>query len=233
MITPTHYHFAGLGQSQSAASSMSTAQQAQVAGTGTAAAAAQIIHGNYVGAAGTAIMTIGLYVPGPAAIFLEVAGAVAELLGAIGIGQGCGNTCIAATEFANQAEPLLRQNLNTYLGLPIPRYQSQQTAALNIFDQTWAALISPNACGNPALGSAGKACVSDRQRGSCAYTGSDGKCWNWFIGYRDPIANDPNVVPDTPASSVASAVSSVTGLNIDPTLLMIGLGVAVIVMVAL
>jgi hypothetical protein len=50
-------------------------------------------------------------------------------LGAIGIGKGC-ETCITATEFANQAEPFLRQNLNTYLALPTPRYQSQQQAAL-------------------------------------------------------------------------------------------------------
>jgi hypothetical protein len=24
-----------------------------------------------------------------------------------------------------------------------------------------------------------------------------GACWNWHNGYRDPIANDPNVVDDT------------------------------------
>ena len=38
-----------------------------------------------------------------------------------------------------------------------------------------------------------------------AYTGASGSgtaCWDWFIGYHDPIANDPTVVPD-PTSTTA------------------------------
>ena len=101
-----------------------------------------------------------------------------------------------------------------------------QAAALNNFDTVWAAL--EQACSDPSLGKAGQNCISDRQAGSCAYkvksvgswqggkwvpgqggNGSGSACWNWFIGYRSPIADDPNVQPDpTPASSVASAVAS-------------------------
>jgi hypothetical protein len=37
-----------------------------------------------------------------------------------------------ASEYANQAEKLLQQNLNTYMALPPPRYQSQQTEARGV-----------------------------------------------------------------------------------------------------
>lgn len=217
MNTAIHYHHAGMGANPPP----TTAQLASGAATGSATAAAQIINGNYVGGAGSVLMTASL-IPGPQQIFLAVAGAAAELMGAIGIGKGCGNTCIAATEFANQAEQILRQNLNTYMSLPTPRYASQQTAALNIFDQTWAALISVQACGNPALGSAGKNCITDRQAGSCKYKDANGNCWNWFVGYRDPIANDTNIQADTAVSTLS------TGTGIDPTILMIGAAAAVV-----
>jgi hypothetical protein len=230
MNTAIHYRLAGMGAPTT--TTPTNAQLAQAGAAGATVAAAQIIRGNYVGGAGSVLLTASM-VPGPQQIFLAVAGAAAELLGAIGIGKGCGNTCIEATAFANQAEPLLQQNLATYMAIPAPRTQSEQQAALNIFDQIWAGLTSVQACGNPALGSAGKACISDRQSGSCAYKDANGQCWNWFVGYRDPIANDPNVVPDTAASTVAGAVSSVIpGLNIDPTLLMVGLGLVVVFMVA-
>ena len=44
---------------------------------------------------------------GPGAPFVAVAGAITELLASIGIGAGCGQTCIQATDYANQAEVLL------------------------------------------------------------------------------------------------------------------------------
>ena len=229
MNTAIHYHHAGMGQTTNPPPT--TAQLAGGAAAGYSTAAAQIIHGDYVGGAGATLLTTALLVPYPANLFLAVAGGVAELLGAIGIGKGCGQTCITATEFANQAEGYLRQNLNTYMALPTPRAQSAQTAALNVFDQVWQALISVQACGNPALGDPGKRCISDRQAGSCAYHDANGNCWNWFVGYRDPIANDTSVVADTAASAasgVLSTVSSATG--IDPTILMIGAGVAIVLM---
>jgi hypothetical protein len=233
MNTATHYYLRGMGQpgsQQQQTDDPSAAQLSQAAAAGASTAAAQIIHGNYVGAAGTVLMTAAR-IPGPQAIFLAIAGAVAELLGAIGIGKGCGSTCIVASEYANQAETLLQRNLNTYLSIPVPRYQSQQTAALNIFDQVWAGLISPQACGNPALGDAGKRCISDRQRGACKWK-AQGVCWNWFIGYRDPIANDPNVVPDPAALSTgAVGVTGAAATGIDPTWLIVGAAGLLLVMV--
>ena len=184
MSIGTYYELAGLGQTP-----LSTAQQAQlnqvVAGA-SAVTDAQIVAHNYVGAAGSALLGASAYlatnpVTIVAAPFVAIAGAVGELLGSIGIGKGCGQTCITATEFANQAENLLRQNLNTYMALPAPRTQSEQQSALAVFNQIWQALISPQACGNPSLGSAGQNCISQRQDGACAYK-VNGQCWNWWTG---------------------------------------------------
>lgn len=164
-------------------------------------------------------------------------GAVIAGIAALGVTlanlfSGCGQTCVEATNIANQAEPILDQNLTTYLSAPV-HYASLQAAALNNFQTTWNGLVS--ACSNPQLGSAGQACISDRQQGGCHYKASPGgwvqqngvwvytpwgpegsgsSCWNWFVGYHDPIANDPTVVPDpvsSPLSAVSSAVSSITG----------------------
>lgn len=176
-------------------------------------------------------------------------GVVAGLL--VQVFQGCGNTCVEATSIVNQVEPILAQNLTAYLSEPV-HYASLQAAALNNFDTAWAAVVQN--CSNPALGSAGQNCVSDRQRGSCAYktspggwngktftgagaNGSGSTCWNWFVGYRDPIANDPNVVPDPSASSssVLSAVgispsTTIAGIPISSLLLPAGLLIAALIL---
>jgi hypothetical protein len=147
---------------------------------------------------------------GPAAPFLVVAGGVASLLAAFGVGSGCGETCVLSTKYANQAESLLKQNLDTYLAQH-PRYYSAQQAALGVFNAVWNDLVQQ--CSNPSLGSAGQRCISDRQAGACKWRDSSGRCFNWFSGYRDPIANDPTVQPDdpTPANPVTSALDSVVG----------------------
>ena len=167
--------------------------------------------------------------------------AIAQAIAQIGVllanvFSGCGETCVEATQIANQCEPLLLQNLQTYMNAPV-HYASLQAAALNNFQMTWAAL--QNACSQPALQSAGAACISDRQAGACHYQtspggwqgttyvypgaqGSGSTCWNWFVGYHDPIANDPTVVPDPVAGS--SAVSSVlSSVGISPSTTFFGL----------
>jgi len=139
---------------------------------------------------------------------------------------GCGSSCVLAAANANKVEPLLQQNLQAYLSQPV-HYQSLQTAALANFNAVWNALVQ--ACSDPSLGAAGQRCISDRQQGSCAYKTSPGgwqngkyvypgannsgsSCWNWWVGYHDPIANDPTVVPDpAPASSVSSVVGNILG----------------------
>ena len=151
---------------------------------------------------------------------------------------GCGQTCIETSQWANQAEALLGQNIATYFAQPAPRSKSQQTAALAVFDAIWARLVA--LCSDPSTGNAGKRCIADRQAGSCAYhqtadkvppwgTPPAGACWNWFAGYRDPIEQDPNVYDDsvgatvdTVGASVSAALAS-TGLS---TPALIGLAAA-------
>jgi hypothetical protein len=151
---------------------------------------------------------------------------------------GCGKTCIETSQWANQVEALLGQNIATYFAEPAPRTLNQQAAALAIFDSIWARLVQM--CSDPSTGNAGKRCISDRQAGSCAYhqtadkvppwgTPPAGACWNWFAGYRDPIEQDPNVYDDsvgatvdTVSASVSAALAS-TGLS---TPALIGLAAA-------
>jgi hypothetical protein len=159
---------------------------------------------------------------------------------------GCGETCIETSQWANQAEPLLLANINAYFQLPTPRASSAQAYALSVFDQIWAGLVSR--CSQQGLGTAGQDCISDRQAGACkwqqsttspllAYTQygepAPGACWNWFSGYRDPIANDPDVVSDEEANApaqVAGAITTVTGSNSNTTILLIAAAAAVAVL---
>jgi hypothetical protein len=117
-----------------------------------------------------------------------------------------------------------------------PENGRTQQAALQNFDQVWAQVVA--ACTGPgtSYGSAGQNCVNDRKQGACHYQ-VNGQCWNWFIGYRDAIANDPAVVPDPatttggmPPSSSGLPATSIFPSGIDPNLLVIaGLGLVILV----
>lgn len=136
---------------------------------------------------------------------------------------GCGQTCIQTSEWANQAADALQKNLDAYRALPTPRTKAQQGVALANFDAIWARLTQ--LCGDPQWGDAGKRCISDRQQGACKWK-NDGVCWNWFTGYRDPIANDTDVVDDaTGALSLPGGVSLDSG-SVLPLALIAGLVLA-------
>ncbi len=169
------------------------------------------------------------------AIGAAVVGLTTIAMTLVNMFKGCGQTCIQASNDANQIEAQLLQNLNTYMSAPV-HYASMQAAALNTFDTTWAALMQ--ACGSPALAQAGVNCIKDREQGSCKWKASPGgwtqdaatgkwtysgygaagsgtACWNWYVGYRDPIANDPTVVPDPPpvtATSTSTGTASIDSL---------------------
>ena len=87
-------------------------------------------------------------------------------MNAIGVGGGCGPTCIAASNYANQAETQIRGMFNAYWALP-SRTQCDQQTYLNAFDTIWAALQA--SCGNPQLNTAGVNCITDRQAGACKW----------------------------------------------------------------
>jgi len=140
-------------------------------------------------------------VTGPAAPFVAIAGALAAFAtGVLHIGQGCGATCINATEVANYTECIMAANLNTYMNTPAPRYASAQAAALAVFNSAWQYLVQ--GCGEVG-GSAGSNCVSQRNRG--------GEYDDWASFY-DPINNDPCVIADpTPVDAVTGATTTVEG----------------------
>jgi hypothetical protein len=170
-----------------------------------------------------------------------VAGAIALSVAIYNAFKGCGQTCIQASNIANQVEQILRQNLNDYLALPV-HYASLQAAHLNNFQTAWQALVQ--ACSAQALQQAGVNCIQDRQQGACHYhtspggwqngqyvapgqDGSGSACWNWFVGYRDPIANDPTVVPDPALGADGTlSISTPTGSTSLMPLLLIAAVIA-------
>jgi hypothetical protein len=208
---PVNYRRRGMGETLQQANPQAGAIAAVAASTATSVVGTLVALGTVTGPVGAAIA--GLVAAGYA---------IANLFG------GCGDTCVEATNLANQAGSIIDQAYAQYMSAPV-HYASMQAAYLQLFDGTWNALVQ--ACSNPALGAAGQRCISDRQAGSCAYktspggwkqssdgswayvepgpNGSGTACWNSFIGRRDPVANDPTVVPDP--GSVSSLFSSVTG----------------------
>jgi hypothetical protein len=157
-------------------------------------------------AAGAVTGPVGIAIAGVSAAIVALAPLIA------GVINGCGESCEVTTTWANQAESVLQQNIATYFSLPTPRSTVDQAQALSNFDSIWAALEQN--CNNPSLGSPGQRCITDRQAGACTWhqsastvppwgTPPAGACWNWFNGYRDPIANDPDVY--TPSSTAVSS----------------------------
>ena len=162
-----------------------------------------------------ALMAAGT-ITGPVGLAIDAGIALATVAINAIMNSGCGQTCIVSTQFANQAEAALQQNIAAYFALPTPRSTVDQAAALANFDKFWAWLQQQCAT---VSGSAGQRCITDRQAGACVWkqtaaalpqwgTPPAGACWNWFNGYRDPIANDTNVYTPSAASSVDSSVSS-------------------------
>ncbi len=130
---------------------------------------------------------------------------------------GCGITCVETSQWANKAAAQLDQMIHAYFALPTPRPKSAQTLYLQAFNGIWQTLAAQ--CGQPGTGNAGVRCITDRQAGACTWhqpaasvppwgTPPAGSCWNWFNGYRDPVANDPNVYDDTVAPSISDTASS-------------------------
>ena len=102
---------------------------------------------------------------------------------------------------------MLQQNVAAYKAGP--HTTSSQAQALANFDAVWNALVEN--CRTEQYGDPGVRCVEDRDAGSCEWREA-GECWNWFVGYRDPIANDPNVKPDpTFDSETGKLVDALTG----------------------
>jgi hypothetical protein len=157
--------------------------------------------------------------------FLAAAGQLVAMFG--NIFSGCGATCTQATQYANQAGADLQNLMAQYFSIPAPRPQSAQTAYLNAVTQIIAWL--QQMCGNPALGQAGQRCILERlQRRPCPSTLNDSNIGgaqinfcDYYSTFYDPVANDPDVVPDsslapigTSTASASPAISSLTSGSI-------------------
>lgn len=173
------------------------ASEVQSTIAGAATAGADLATGNVIGAINAGIQT------------------AATLL--TGVIEGCGSTCEVTSEWANDVEAGLQQNIQAYFDIPAPRSTVDQTAAVDNFVNAWNALVTE--CGQASLGQAGTDCIQDREAGACHWhqtttppwgTPVQGSCWNWWNGYHDPIANDPNVYTPSAASGATSAVSDLT-----------------------
>jgi hypothetical protein len=136
---------------------------------------------------------------------------------------------VATTQIVNAVEPKLQENVKAYLALPV-HYESAQKAALANFYAGWQYVVEH--CNIPEMGEPGQRCTDDRKEGACKWRDDKGECWNWFIGYRDPILNDPNVVPDPPVDSVTGAIIgqngdsgvNVGGMTLSSNTLLVGAG---------
>jgi hypothetical protein len=220
---------------------------AQIASSGAAATVAILVAIGSVGG------PVGAAIGAAAGALIAIGAQIAKAF------EGCGQTCVIASNDANKYGDLLTQNVQAYVSAPFnPQLQA---AALNNFDTLWAALAQ--ACGDPSLGQAGVNCIGDRQRGACKWKSSPGgwvadptasggyrytapgpagsgdTCWNYFVGMRDPIANDPraaNYNPSNPTGgatgSTGSTSSSSSGGSTDYTIPLLLAAVAIVLVVA-
>lgn len=188
----------------------------------------------YAGTAATTVTSLLATIGTVSAATVPLVGAVvaagtvlANLM--IKLFSGCGQSCTLTSDEANEVQSALAQNLAAYLAIPNgQRTQAIQAAALANFNNTWAQLVQY--CGSASFGQAGQNCIDQREQGACAYktspggwqqdssgnwsyvypgaNGSGSTCWNYFVGFHDPIANDPTVVPNAAGTSTSAAVSA-------------------------
>jgi hypothetical protein len=151
--------------------------------------------------------------------FIPIPGIGTAIGAAIGLVAGFIEKAFAGNAFsvpmsqaANQAEVILQQNLAAWQSLPAEQKTgSMQAAAENNFTVIWqwyVAACNQIIAGDPNGSDAKKALVrsiADRDRG--------GK-FDWYALYYDPIANDPQVTPDTPVQRVTGAFADLTSGNL-------------------
>jgi hypothetical protein len=119
---------------------------------------------------------------------------------------------VATTQIVNEAEPILQDNLKAYF--EGPRTTETQAWALANFDDIWNQI--EQLCGDPAMGEPGRRCIAERRRGGVAPWCPSGSGCDWFILYRDPIANDPGVKPAAPPPAASAIERLFTGGEAAP-----------------
>ena len=155
--------------------------------------------------------------------------AAAQIAKALKIGYGCGITCQQATQIVNSAESVFNQNVDEYESGGIDQATAQSNWA-----KLWPAI--QQSCGQ-IPGAAGRDCVSDRAAGSCkwrqtaagaskGYPGvpREGECWNWDLGYHQPLLL-PALVP---YGGSGGSLNSITSTLTENPMLLVGAGLLVV-----
>ncbi len=238
----------GLGQDSSGDSEGPSTQQVSGAIQGSIAGIAVAsnsnlpittrIGGGLMAAGGDIALIPGGQIPGA---IIAAVGALTTLIGGLFKPDV---TKIEATQIVNQIESqYLKPNLLAWQSMPASQKTvSVQAASLALVDHALSQV--QQGCSNPALGTAGQRCISERLvRGGtapwCPNAGNTG-C-DWYALYRDPIANDPNVIPDpvggstgSTSSAIDSTVSSVSQAlgGISPVWIGVGLIAAALLLVS-
>lgn len=158
-----------------------------------------------------------------------IVGGIALVIGALGIGNGCGASCTNSTAVVNKVEPYLQQNLTAAQQQAQANggclQSAEVTTLVGNFNTLWQYVVT--GCGQVG-GPGGSQCVADRQSG--------GKI-DWFKMYLAPINAFP-VCAVTPASVVNQAGSEASNLfsslGISNNMLLIGaVGLAGIALVTM
>jgi hypothetical protein len=122
-------------------------------------------------------------------------------------------TKVEATHIVDAVEAQgLRPTLNAWRALPAEKKTASMQAGFLQTIDGWLSKVQQG-CSNPALGTAGEHCISERLiHGGTAPWCPTGSGCDWITLYRDPIANDPEVHADAaPESPVGSAISNFFG----------------------
>lgn len=164
------------------------------------------------------------FIPVPGVAQLAAAAAAAATQFAIFIEglTGCGITCVQSSQYANQAESVLKQLYAAYFAQPVRTVAMQQAVLLQM-QQSIAAL--KQACSDPKLGTAGQNCIKDRliEGGPTSWCPLPGKVGcDWITTYVNPVKNDPAVVSDT-SSGGAAAASVLSSFGVNPAATVLGI----------
>lgn len=181
------------------------ATNSQLISSGTSAAAGGIIAG---------LFASGAITGGVGAVIGAAVAGVTALISVLGIGNGCGQSCILTSNDANQAEAAMATNAQAAQTQLVSNggclTQAEQTQLLANFDNLWSALV--NAC-NQVGGTPGANCISQRQRGGE---------YDYFAAHRDPISAMPVCTGVTGTlNSVTGELSNLVGTSINPTMVAI------------
>jgi hypothetical protein len=138
---------------------------------------------------------VGLAVAG-ASLLASFSGTLMQMLqpDAVGISKLNATTC------ANYFESLLKENLKAYqagVGTQANHFISHQTQALQNFEAIFQAMVQ---CCMQAGSVGGQRCVNDRIRGGQ---------YDYYVKYKDPIANDASVKPDPIYDSLGNEIQQV------------------------